>query len=91
MNGNGPGPKFWTILKRTMLVLAALSVVAAIVLYFTLTGLRKTFFPICSLIIGANFLFVYFFVRLNDGRRPGSSRDFEARLREKERKRGKSK
>lgn len=69
---NGPSPKFWVILKRTMLLLAALSLVAGVVLYLTLTGLQKTFFSLCALIIGANFLFIYSFVRLNDSKRPGS-------------------
>ena len=69
---NGPSPKFWVILKRTTLVLATLSLVAAVVLYLTLTGLQKTFFSLCALVIGANFLFIYAFVRLNDKKRPGS-------------------
>lgn len=77
---NGPSPKFWVILKRTMLILATLSLVAAVVLYLTLSGLQKTFFSLCALIIGANFLFIYSFVRLNDAKRPGAE-EFEKRIR----------
>lgn len=69
---NGPSPKFWVILKRTVFLLATLSLVVAVVLYLTLTGLQRTFFSLCALIIGANFLFIYSFVRLNDSKRPGS-------------------
>ena len=78
---NGPSPKFWLYLKRTMLLLAALSIIAAVIFYLTLTGLQKTFFALCALIIAANFLFVYTFVRINDARRPDST-SFERRLSE---------
>ena len=80
---NGPSPKFWLILKRSMLILAALSIVAAVVLYLTLEGLKQTFFALCAVIIAINFLFIYSFVRLNDAKRPGA-RDFGTRLKEKE-------
>ena len=81
---NGPSPRFWVLLKRAMLILAALSLVAAVVLYFTLDGLSKTFFALCAVIIAVNFLFIYSFVRINDKKRPGP-RDFEVRIHEKER------
>lgn len=65
-----PSPKFWIILKKTLLILAALAIVAAIVCYLVLDGLRQTFFSLCCLIIAANLILMYSFVRINDKRRP---------------------
>ena len=82
---NGPGPKFWVYLKRTMLILAALSLAAAVVIYLTFTGLKQTFFALCFLLIAANFLLIYLFARHNDSKRPGS-RDFGRNLHAREEK-----
>ncbi len=65
-----PSPKFWATLKKVLLILAAAAIVAAVVCYVTLDGLRQTFFSLCCLIIAANLLLMYGFVRVNDKRRP---------------------
>ncbi len=67
-----PTPKFWATLKKVLLILATLSIVASIVCYITLEGLRQTFFSLCCLVIAANLILMYGFVRINDKRRPGS-------------------
>lgn len=63
-------PNFWKGLRTTLLVLIAVCIVAAVVCFFTLEGLKQTFFSLCCIILAANFAFMYGFVRLNDQKRP---------------------
>lgn len=63
-------PKFWKGLRATLLVLIGVSLAAAVVCFFTLEGLRQTFFSLCCILLAVNFAFMYGFVRLNDNKRP---------------------
>lgn len=63
-------PNFWRAFRIALLVLIGLSLVAAIVCFLTLEGLKQTFFSLCCILLAANFGFMYGFVRLNDKKRP---------------------
>lgn len=63
-------PKFWRGFRTALLVLVGSNLVAAVVCFLTLEGLKQTFFSLCCILIAANFAFMYGFVRLNDKKRP---------------------
>lgn len=61
---------FWRGFRIALLILIGVSLVAAVVCFMVLEGLKQTFFSFCCILLAANFAFMYGFIRLNDKRRP---------------------
>lgn len=70
-------PGFWKGFKRTLLVLIAMGVVAAVLLFVLLPGNQGLFFGGATLILVLNLLMMLLFVRANDNKRPGQMRHRE--------------
>lgn len=64
-----PTSSFWTVFKTIVLLLLTFSVAAAVYSFFSLEGLRRTFFTVCCGLLALNFFAIYYFIRLNTGKR----------------------
>lgn len=64
------GAKFWGGFKVVVLVLLVVTLVGAVFAFVLLPGNKGTFFGVGGLFLALNLLLMYFFIRVNDKRRP---------------------
>lgn len=63
-------PKFWSRFKMIVLALLVLVVLGAVAGFFLMPGAMGRYFALFALIIALNLLLMYFFIRVNDKKRP---------------------
>ncbi|MDO5036338.1 MAG: hypothetical protein Q4D93_05185 [Porphyromonas sp.] len=62
--------KFWSGFKAVVLVLLVITIVGSVLAFLLLPDVQGQFFGLTSLILAFNLLLIYFFIRINDRRRP---------------------